>query len=331
MAEAASRTADVNSRVVSTSIGTGLARLAEAAGSIADVTGIPVAQVEKDFWITEVLRGVAAHGSEAEVTAVFKGGTSLSKAFGLIRRFSEDVDIVVVLAGSGSSAAHRILKSFVEAAENATGLPAEIDEAATSRGVRRTALFHYPTDAQSDALSTGVRLELGTRGGAMPTQRCFITSLLDQFQSFRTSGIETLIGPPIEMHVQAPVRTLIEKLMIVHHAAVEGDVVERQRLVRHYYDIWCLLRSDHVRAALKESPADVLARDTLVHSAVASRPATSRPEGGFAASPAFNLPSDAGVANAYEAIVRRQLLWPGSPEPTIEDCCQQVQLHASLL
>jgi len=316
---------------VSASIRSGLARLAEAAGSIAEVTGIPVAQIEKDFWVTEVLRGVAAHGSTAEVTAVFKGGTSLSKAFGLIRRFSEDVDIVVVLAGSGSSAAHRVLKSFVEAAENATGLSAEIDEAATSRGVRRTAIFCYPTDAQSDVLSTGVRLELGTRGGAMPTQRCSITSLLDRFQSLRTPGIETLIGPPIEMHVQAPVRTLIEKLMIVHHAAVEGDVVERRRLVRHYYDIWCLLRNDHVRAAFRESPADVLARDTLVHSEAASRPATSRPEGGFASSPAFDLPSDAGVAEAYETIVRRQLLWPGSPEPTIEDCCRQVQQHASLL
>lgn len=331
MAEAGSRIADVGSRVVSTSISAGLARLAEAAGSIAEATGIPVVQIEKDFWITEVLRGVAARGSEAEITAVFKGGTSLSKAFGLIRRFSEDVDIVVVLAGSGTSATHRVLKSFVEAAENATGLPAEIDEAATSRGVRRTAIFRYPTDAQSDLLSTGVRLELGTRGGAMPTQRRSITSLLDQFQSFRTSGIETLIGPPIEMHVQAPVRTLIEKLMIVHHAAVEDDEGERRRLVRHYYDIWCLLGSDDVRAALEESPADVLARDTLVHSEAASRPVTSRPEGGFASSPAFNLPPDAGLATAYEMTVRRQLLWPGSPEPTLEDCCQQVQRHASLL
>lgn len=331
MAEVASRTADVGSRVVSASIGSGLARLAEAAGSIADTTGIPVAQIEKDFWITEVLRGVAAGGSEAEVTAVFKGGTSLSKAFGLIRRFSEDIDIVVVLAGLGIKTAHRVLKSFVEAAENATGLPAEIDEASASRGVKRTAIFRYPTDAQSDALSTGVRLELGTRGGAMPTQRRSITSLLDQFQSSNTTGIETLIGPPIEMHVQAPVRTLIEKLMIVHHAAVEDDVVERQRLVRHYYDIWCLVESDQVRAALKESPADVLARDTLVHSEAASRPTTSRPEGGFASSPAFDLPLDADVAEAYETIVRQQLLWPGSPEPTLEDCCRQVQHHASLL
>lgn len=312
-------------------IRSGLARLAEAAAAAAEATGMPLAQIEKDFWITEVLRGVAAGGSEAEVTAVFKGGTSLSKAFGLIRRFSEDVDIVVVLAGSGKSAAHRILKSFVKAAEDATGLFAEIDEASTSRGVRRTAMFRYPTDAHSDALSTGVRLELGTRGGAMPTQRCSITSLLAQFEDSHTSDISPLIGPPIEMHVQAPVRTLVEKLMIVHHAAVEDSLAERQRLVRHYYDIWCLLRSDHVRAALEESPADVLARDTLVHSEAACRPATSRPDGGFASSPAFDLPLDADLAGTYETVVRQQLLWPGSPEPTLEDCCRQVQHHASLL
>ena len=45
----------------------GLARLAEAADAVAKVTAIPAVQVEKDFWITEVLRGVAAFGAEIGV------------------------------------------------------------------------------------------------------------------------------------------------------------------------------------------------------------------------------------------------------------------------
>ncbi|MGH8997927.1 MAG: nucleotidyl transferase AbiEii/AbiGii toxin family protein [Acidimicrobiia bacterium] len=59
---------------------------------VADETGIPAAHVEKDFWVTEVLRGVVAGAVASKVVMVFKGGTSLSKAYGIIERFSEDVD-----------------------------------------------------------------------------------------------------------------------------------------------------------------------------------------------------------------------------------------------
>lgn len=57
------------------------------AAQVADETGIPAAHVEKDFWVTEVLRGVVASASNAQVVVVFKGGTSLSKAYRLIERF----------------------------------------------------------------------------------------------------------------------------------------------------------------------------------------------------------------------------------------------------
>jgi predicted nucleotidyltransferase component of viral defense system len=56
--------------------------------------------IEKDYWITFVLRCLSK--SRHADKAVFKGGTSLSKAYGLINRFSEDVDIAVI-AESGKS------------------------------------------------------------------------------------------------------------------------------------------------------------------------------------------------------------------------------------
>jgi predicted nucleotidyltransferase component of viral defense system len=60
-----------------------------------DETGIPASHVEKDFWVTEVLRGVVVEATTQGVEVVFKGGTSLSKAFRIIERFSEDVDVLV--------------------------------------------------------------------------------------------------------------------------------------------------------------------------------------------------------------------------------------------
>lgn len=54
---------------------------------------MPPEFIEKDYWVTEVLRAVAM---TTAAHVVFKGGTSLSKSYGLIRRFSEDVDVLVV-------------------------------------------------------------------------------------------------------------------------------------------------------------------------------------------------------------------------------------------
>ena len=57
--------------------------------------------VEKDFWVCLVLDALFNRLPEGHPQLLFKGGTSLSKAFGLIRRFSEDIDLVVSRDGLG--------------------------------------------------------------------------------------------------------------------------------------------------------------------------------------------------------------------------------------
>jgi len=56
---------------------------------VADERGLDLMLVEKDYWIMHCLRGLQAQGFRFEL----KGGTSLSKGFGIIHRFSEDIDI----------------------------------------------------------------------------------------------------------------------------------------------------------------------------------------------------------------------------------------------
>lgn len=63
--------------------------VAALSAQVAARTGFPLSHIEKDFWVTEVLRGVVGAANGVEI--VFKGGTSLSEAFSLIERFSEDV------------------------------------------------------------------------------------------------------------------------------------------------------------------------------------------------------------------------------------------------
>ncbi len=105
------------------------------AAQVADETGIPAAHVEKDFWVTEVLRGVVASATEAQVVVVFKGGTSLSKAYRLIERFSEDVDVLVVLPDDATKGKRDgILKTLVDGAAAATGLVPVSSPAQQRRG-----------------------------------------------------------------------------------------------------------------------------------------------------------------------------------------------------
>ena len=90
--------------------------VAAGAARASQQTHIPMTHIEKDFWVTEALRGAARCTAETTVTAVLKGGTSLSKAFGLIHRFSEDVDVIVIASGESKGTDDRHLKSFVAAA-----------------------------------------------------------------------------------------------------------------------------------------------------------------------------------------------------------------------
>ena len=61
---------------------------------VAAQRGVSAVMVEKDFWVSWTLAVLFAHPEFAE-QLVFKGGTSLSKVFGVIQRFSEDIDLSV--------------------------------------------------------------------------------------------------------------------------------------------------------------------------------------------------------------------------------------------
>ena len=305
--------------------------LAAGAARVAETTDIPMAHVEKDFWVTEVLRGVARCSTDTGVSAVFKGGTSLSKAFGLIQRFSEDVDVVVMAPGQSKGGDDRCLKSFVVAAEASTGLEAVIDSRTATKGVKRAARLQYPTSTARGILQPGVLLELGARGGAMPAVKRTVRSLLVDHGPAAGLTADYEETEPVTLHVLAPVRTLIEKLVIVHHAALRGDEVELARHARHYYDIWCLLNDEQTVEALTTSPADVLAREVITFTAAANMETSNRPPAGFAASPAFDPAKAQSARVAFESIVLGQLLWPAAARPSFEDCSAAVQAHKDVL
>ncbi|MCP4960207.1 MAG: nucleotidyl transferase AbiEii/AbiGii toxin family protein [Actinomycetia bacterium] len=296
---------------------------------IAELTGIPAAHLEKDFWVTEVLRGAASASASTSCSVIFKGGTSLSKAHRLIERFSEDVDLIVILPQGGAGAGDTKLKAFVKAAEVATGVASSTNSATVTKGVKRTATFNYPTTHVVGALKPGVLMELGTRGGALPHRRLPIQSLLAEHAESIDLPVDFAEAIPLSILVLDPVRTLAEKLVLLHHAATEGDEHRRSATARHYYDIDQLLRNDRVLADLKQVGIDILARETTQHSRAAGLPTAERPADGFSASPAWNTP-DQVTTKAYDSVLN-ELIWPTAHASPIHQCCQRVHELADLL
>lgn len=307
------------------------AALARIAEQVEELTGIPAGHVEKDFWVTEVLRSIASYGEQHNVDVIFKGGTSLSKAFRLIQRFSEDVDILVALTDRSAPEVADHMAAIIDAAAIDTGLHAITRTSAKPSDIKRAATLAFSATNPPGGTRDGVLLELGTRGGTQPMQRLQIRSLVAEHAQTHGIDIGDYADIPFAIHVMRPVRTLIEKLMIVHHAAQSNDTDEQQRHARHYYDIWCLLTDTDTVAALTETPAQVIAREVETFTRDAGEQTSPRPENGFAASTAFGPKATAAISSEYDTFVLQQFVWPGAPKPTLEECLEAVHDRADLL
>lgn len=314
--------------------------LAEYLERLEAATGLPYEQLEKDFWLTEALRGVAAAAAEAGLQVYFKGGTSLSKVYRLIERFSEDVDVLVALPKTdelmSANQRGRALERLGEGAQRATGLPAQVDPGKTRKGETRAVLLRYRGPDDGVGLSPlrpeGVLVELGRWGGSQPHRHAEVASILAEHAD------ELDVAPfeeqaPVAVNVVEPVRTAVEKLMLLESAAADADAQRRAAVARHYYDLWCLLRHEPTAEQLRR-PGHVveIAVEVFVYTHYFKPDAfkdtvRERPLDGFSASAAFDLanPQLEVTRAAFEATVRDALLWPtATHRPSFDECCDAV-------
>lgn len=201
--------------------------------------------VEKDYYVTEVLRIVTAtYGDQV----IFKGGTSLSKGWEIIDRFSEDVDLFVnptrfTPALSSTRAIDRELRRLRDAVAGhpALALRAELGQTIGGRG--RADYFAYLTrfDALVGVAAT-VRVEPGVQSGDHPLEQREISSLVADFVLEQGLGeiAEDLAG--FDMTLLHFRRTFVEKLFTIHSKVMrllqDGTPVARD--ARHYADLHAL-------------------------------------------------------------------------------------------
>lgn len=307
---------------------------AELSGA-AEQLGIPVLAVEKDYWVTRVLRGMVAEHPEG---FIFKGGTSITKGWRIGHRFSEDIDILVVRRPDpdSSNGREKILRSICEAGAGACG--AEPERLRGGKGEHRAIRIAYPAYFAGDgSLLDHIRLELGYSGGPVPTEIRILTPLVAEALS--DIGVDVSGNPdlqPFGVPCLHPGRTLIEKIMILNSEigpSTTRDEIVSGRTSRHFYDAYELLGDERVIELLTDRAVfDAIVEEHLQVSEAFGGSAP-RPEGGFAEAYAFNASGEHRdeLRRAYTEGIEPLYYGPANELPTWEAIEDRVREAADLL
>ncbi|NTB87505.1 nucleotidyl transferase AbiEii/AbiGii toxin family protein [Agrobacterium tumefaciens] len=238
----------------------------EVLGVAADRSGRPAHLLEKDAWVVWAL--AALYGSPLGEHLVFKGGTSLSKAYGVIRRFSEDVDLTYDiralapdLVGSNgealpktrseekrwSSEVRKRLPEWVAGTAQPTIANALASEGlAAAIRVEDDKLFidYEATATGSGYVAPSVMLEFGARSTGEPA------SLRDVVCD--ASGlVEDVVFPTARPRVMHAERTFWEKATAIHVFCLQ-ERLRGHRFARHWHDMARLDEAGFAAAAFAD-------------------------------------------------------------------------------
>lgn len=224
---------------------------AEVIQATADHLSIPAVYVEKDYWVTYVLKNLSR--SQYKEQLIFKGGTSLSKAYKLIHRFSEDIDLAVHLPGFSANQ----VKNFIKKAEAAVteGLRYVPDLAGESkRGTYRKTWFAYPRRVEGEFAQASPLLLLEINAFTTPEPYTLMPVHTLIAESLTMMGRLDLVQEfgliAFEVNVLDIRRTVAEKIMGLVRASREENAEEQLKAkIRHIYDL-CLIRREAANSVL---------------------------------------------------------------------------------
>lgn len=237
-------------------------------------SGITAKAIEKDWWVTLTLKAVF-RSAYAEYL-VFKGGTSLSKCWGLIERFSEDIDLALDPAAFGMVYKEVPTKSYVEqlrrrgCAFTGNQLKTELEKQFAELGVPagtirieaepvptqfpdtdpQTLHVHYSSLYDANAyLADEVRLEVSVRSLRIPFMEKAVGSILYQVLPNVAYAEE-----PFPVFATEPQKTFLEKIFLLHEEFYRPDKTKIRtfRMSRHLYDLGRMADSDTMEAALAD-------------------------------------------------------------------------------
>lgn len=232
--------------------------------------GTTPAVVEKDFWVCYTLEHLF-HRCSLSNALTFKGGTSLSKAFHLIQRFSEDVDLILdwrVLGyerdepwESRSNSAQERFKA--DAAKRTDAYLRDTFAPALSKSLEKslereasvrvgeeteTVWFDYPRTYDSPSTLNSIKLEIGPMAAWSPSEEAMITPYIIRVMSEDFESLSTTV------RTVSPARTFWKKATILHQEAMRPKEKRMpRRYSRHYYDLYRLGNSSVLEQALSDT------------------------------------------------------------------------------
>lgn len=197
--------------------------------------GVKVKIVEKDYYVTLFLKELVT----AMPDIIFKGGTSLSKCYHVIKRFSEDIDLNIQSENKPSESKRKKMKSSILDVISNLEFTLTNPESIRSRRDYNRYVIDYPSVMSADYLKEQLIVETAVYQRAYPTKIMKADSLIYQFLS--DNGYDDFILQndlqPFELNVQTAERTMIDKIFALADYYMLGSISEHSR---HIYDIYKL-------------------------------------------------------------------------------------------
>lgn len=209
-----------------------------------DQMQIPAIYVEKDYWVTYVLFNI--FNDKIGSDTVFKGGTALSKCFGIIQRFSEDIDLVVLRREGESN--NKLTNKIKAISKVVSAILPEIDIPGLTQkmGMNRKTAHSYSKEFQGDygQVRDAIVVEATWLGYFEPYTTKSLCSFVGQMmidnQQIEIANENNLL--PFDVLVLEPIRTICEKIMsLVRFSYSENPIETLMNKIRHVYDLNQLL------------------------------------------------------------------------------------------
>lgn len=226
--------------------------------------------VEKDWWVTSVLRAIFSLPYADNVS--FKGGTNLSKCWGLIQRMSEDIDIGISreflgfggelsknqisdkLRRASCSFVRNIMRNDVENALVAQGISPDaiivtVQETKVSTVDPETIYVAYKSLYGGNGyILPQVKIEVSGRSMTEPVSKVSVRSYISE-----NLPKLTFQDNPVEVNAVIPQRTFLEKLFLLHEEFSKPDSEIRvERMSRHLYDVYNIMQTKIADEALAD-------------------------------------------------------------------------------
>ena len=251
---------------------------------IAEDMGMTSYAVEKDWWVIQILSVIFE--MEVGKFLIFKGGTSLSKAWGLIERFSEDVDLAFDRTYLGFD--KNLTRSGIKRLRKETGkYISEVFSPGLEGQLKESGLtditLNYIKPEASDTdpaqveiyfpnvieypgyIRPRILLEISCSSLREPRAVQAFSSLLDEYYSG-----SSFAGTPIKVPTATPERTFLEKVFLLHEEFHRPHKKIRvERLSRHLYDVYQLLKTDYALKAINDKKLyEIIVRHRYTHNRI---------------------------------------------------------------